>query len=83
MRIIDKRQATYLKFESTFCTVGFSTWCPQADEPPCTELALWILYDDGDGCSEDSDIALLRASGDGAISLPCVGWFQDGVRLGG
>jgi hypothetical protein len=39
------------------------------------------LDDDDDGCGE-SDITLLRAS-DGAISLPCVGWCEDDVRLGG
>ena len=86
MRIIDQNRATYLRglegFESTFCTVGVSTWRLLADEPACTELALWILDDDDDGCGE-SDITLLRASGDGVTPLPCVGWCEDGVRLGG
>ena len=86
MQIIDQNRATYLRglegFESTFCTVGVSTWRLLADEPACTELALWILDDDDDGCGE-SDITLLRASGDGVMPLPCVGWREDGVRLCG
>ena len=86
MQAIDQKWATYLRglegFESTFCTVEVSTWRLLADEPACTELALWIPNDDDDGCGE-SDITLLRASGDGVISLPCVGWCENGVRLGG
>ena len=58
-----------------------STWRLLADEPACTELALWIPNDDDDCCGEDTDITLVRASGDGVIFLPCVGWCENGVRL--
>jgi len=58
-----------------------STWRLLADEPACTELVL-LIFDDGDGsCGADSDITLLRTSGDGVISPPCVGRRAGGVRL--
>ena len=85
MRFIEQNRATYLRgsegFESISCTVEVSTWRLLADEPACTELALLILNDGDDGGGEDSDITLLRPSGDGVISLPCVGRGGGGVRL--
>ena len=86
VRVIDQNRTTYLRglegFESTCCTVEVSAWRLPADGLPCTELILLIMDDDDDGCGEDSDITLLRPSGDGVISLPCVGRREGGVRLG-
>ena len=86
MQLIDQNRATYLRgseaFESNCCTVETSTWrLLAADRLACTELVLLILDDDDDGCSEDWDIAFLRTSGDGVMSLPYVSMLVDVAGL--
>ena len=85
VRLIDQNRATYLRatggFESTCCTVEVSTWRLLADGPACTELLLLKLDDDDGNCGADSDILLLRPSGDGVISPSCLARSAGGVRL--